>query len=104
MAVLYPSKFTISSIAILQQSASTLRWSLESVLGNADRFRRELVDIRNLYESVNITNTVADGQLPFPDPLDEKNTGMTLELKHVARAPLCILLTLMQERIVFVSW
>lgn len=82
MAILHPARFTVTSIAILQQSASTLRWSLESVLDSTDSFQRQLTDIKNLYEVSDVVNKISDGTLPYPSSSDKKQTGMAFELRY----------------------
>lgn len=82
VAILYPSTFSVSSIAILQQSSATLRYSLTNVLQNADSFRRQLNDIRNLYNATNASSGLANGQKPYPDPSSESK-GMSFDLRYV---------------------
>ncbi|KAJ7596694.1 P-loop containing nucleoside triphosphate hydrolase protein [Mycena floridula] len=86
MAIVYPSRFSVSSVAILTQSSSTLRWSLECVLANSDSFRRQLMEVRNLYDVSNVVNKLADGKTPYPNPSCEKNLGMSFELRNVTFA------------------
>jgi len=85
-AVLNPSKFSITSIAILQQSSSTLRWTLESVLQNTASFRRHLNEIRSLYDAAKVNNKVVDGERPYPNPIHKSDKGMSFDLRNVTFA------------------
>lgn len=102
MAIREPSMFKVSSIAILQHASTVLRyvdnrlvslmgnstyrysWSLGSVLGSSDRFRRHLTEIKSLYEVGNVVNILKDGSLPYPSvELEEKPKGMGFEMRWI---------------------
>jgi hypothetical protein len=82
-AVLNPSKFSITSIAILQQSSSTIRRTLENILIDTALFRRHLNEIQNLYDAAKINNKMSDGEHPYPNPIHKCDEGMSFDLRCV---------------------
>lgn len=50
LAVTSPKYVSFASIAILQESASSMGWSVEILLKGVGRFRKSLKQIRELYE------------------------------------------------------
>ncbi|KAF8194622.1 hypothetical protein BJ912DRAFT_828075, partial [Pholiota molesta] len=65
-AIINPSKFSVASLATLQRSSTTLRWSLETLFRTNEQFRRSLKSIRSLYDAQNVVNTLKDGNIPYP--------------------------------------
>ncbi|KAF8163821.1 P-loop containing nucleoside triphosphate hydrolase protein [Crassisporium funariophilum] len=88
MAIINPTKFSVASIAILQQSSSHLRYSLETIFQSSEQFRQNMSSIRKVYAASSVTNTMSDGHLSYPSQ-NEKNEcktekGMSFELKNVS--------------------
>ncbi|KIM46798.1 hypothetical protein M413DRAFT_440368 [Hebeloma cylindrosporum] len=88
IAIFYPSKFSVASIAILQQSSSTLRYSLETVFRSNEKFRKSVADVKRFYETTEAVNTMQDGTLSYPR-IEEKDKwksdrGMSFELSNVS--------------------
>jgi len=83
-AILFPSKFSVASIAILQQSSSTLRSSLEVIFKSSERFRRNLNTLKEIYATSEIQNQVVDGQLSYPQADPSNDHGMKLEFRGVS--------------------
>ncbi|KAJ3513132.1 hypothetical protein NLJ89_g3120 [Agrocybe chaxingu] len=85
-----PLAFSVASISILQQSALTLRYSLETILSSTEDFRGGVHSIRRMYEATEIMNLMKDGHLPYPqiDDNEEWNgeRGMSFELKDITFA------------------
>ncbi|TFK24505.1 P-loop containing nucleoside triphosphate hydrolase protein [Coprinopsis marcescibilis] len=84
-AVFNPSRFTISSIAIFQQSSQTLRWTLIEIFTHSDQFRRDVAAIKTLYQASEIKNSVVGGKLAYP-VVSEKGVsppGMGFELRNI---------------------
>ncbi|KAJ3508569.1 hypothetical protein NLJ89_g5683 [Agrocybe chaxingu] len=86
LAIFRPSAFSVASIAILQQSAVTLRYSLENIFRSAEEFRGAVHSIRRTYETTEVLNLMEDGDLAYPR-VDEKEDwngekGMSFELKY----------------------
>ncbi|KDR69212.1 hypothetical protein GALMADRAFT_924742 [Galerina marginata CBS 339.88] len=85
--ILNPTEFSVASIAILQQSSITLRYSLEAIFRSSEKFRRSISAIRKVYSASEVLNTMQNGNLPYPR-LDEKaewngQKGMSFQLKSV---------------------
>ncbi|PBK72127.1 P-loop containing nucleoside triphosphate hydrolase protein [Armillaria solidipes] len=80
-AIMKPSKFSISSIAILHQSSETLEWSMRSILRDVTKFRKQCERLRMLYEADKINNKLVDGCLSYPP---EKSQGMSFELRNLS--------------------
>jgi len=80
--IFFPSKFSVASIAILQQSSTTLRWSLDSVFRMGETMRRNVLNVKRLYAAEKVVNSIKDGALAYP-PADEKSTqlGMAYDLR-----------------------
>ncbi|PBL01640.1 P-loop containing nucleoside triphosphate hydrolase protein [Armillaria gallica] len=80
-AIMKPSKFSISSIAILHQSSGTLEWSMRSILRDVIKFRKQCEQLRTLYEADKISNKLIDGCLSYSP---EKSQGMSFELRNLS--------------------
>ncbi|KAG6872397.1 hypothetical protein C0995_009987 [Termitomyces sp. Mi166 len=80
--IISPSKFSIASIAVLQQSSSTLRWSLQSILRDMRSFRRHTTKLKNLYALSERLSKIPEGDVPYPSP-QTSTDGMAFELKNV---------------------
>ncbi|KAK0464141.1 P-loop containing nucleoside triphosphate hydrolase protein [Armillaria novae-zelandiae] len=81
--VLYPERLSLSSIAILQQSSQSLDWAIEYAVQNINSFRKQFQELKNVYDSCKIVNTLADGAVPYPNPSpssSEKPQGMSFDL------------------------
>ncbi|KAG5735006.1 Lipid A export ATP-binding/permease protein MsbA, partial [Termitomyces sp. T112] len=66
--IINPSKLSIASIAVLQQSSSMLRWSLQSILRETQTFKRHLTKLRNLYALSERLSKISEGDVPYPSP------------------------------------
>jgi hypothetical protein len=66
----------VASIAILEQSSATLRYSLETIFQRGEKFRKSLSSIKKVYEASAITNNMNDGTLSYP-PIEEKKDNIT---------------------------
>ncbi|PBK82584.1 P-loop containing nucleoside triphosphate hydrolase protein [Armillaria gallica] len=83
--ILYPERLSLSSVAILQQSSQHLDWAIAYVIGNINQFQRKYQRLKNVYDSSNITNTLVDGDIAYPDTSsDDKPKGMSFELHDVS--------------------
>ena len=82
----YPTKLSLASIAILQQSAGALRLSLKMILRTNERFRKSVSNVRKMYEAFLIMNSMSDGTLAYPldkEKGDSSLNGMSFEVKYV---------------------
>ncbi|KAG6843741.1 hypothetical protein H0H87_001042 [Tephrocybe sp. NHM501043] len=81
-AIINPSKFSIASIAVLQQSSTTLRWSMQSIIRETRSFQRHVSKLKNLYALSEKLRRIPEGDAPYPS-LTSHMDGMSLELKDV---------------------
>ncbi|TFK33868.1 P-loop containing nucleoside triphosphate hydrolase protein [Crucibulum laeve] len=81
-----PSKFSLASIAILQQSASQLEYSVSSVLRHTTEFRNGINSIKDIYTKAYIQNKMKDGHLTYPHPENGSEAGMGFELRNASFA------------------
>ncbi|KAK0191803.1 P-loop containing nucleoside triphosphate hydrolase protein [Armillaria mellea] len=83
--ILHPERLSLSSIVILQQSSQHLEWAIQHVVNNIDYFQRQYQELKDVYDSSNIANTLADGDIAYPNPSsEEKSNGMSFELRDVS--------------------
>ncbi len=83
--ILYPERLSLSSVAILQQSLQSLNFATQYVASNINSFRKQYQDLKNVYDSSNIANTLTDGDIAYPHlSSEEKPKGMSFELRDVS--------------------
>ena len=82
---MHPANFSISSVALLQQSSTQLRFTLSMTLTQAQYLSRTLSSLRNIYRFEDIPMTAMEkGVIPYPQNTDEKpSKGMSFDLKCV---------------------
>lgn len=84
-----PTRFSVSSIAILQQSSSTLRYAFISTFRSGRQFRESSATIKNIYNATIVKNLMTGGNTPYPrTPVEEKSStsvdpskGMAFQLR-----------------------
>lgn len=81
LAAVIPYLEVRASLLLVQPLKEDCRWSLESLLQDSDRFRRQLTTLKNLYAVSKIVNVIGDGTRPYPDATEEKSKGMAFELR-----------------------
>ncbi|KAF9035464.1 hypothetical protein BJ165DRAFT_1509700 [Panaeolus papilionaceus] len=85
LSILRPSLFSLSSLAILQQSSAWLGYSLGTVFQSSETFRQAVMSVRKLYEAGILVNKLSDGVVAYYVPNDEKaGKGMGFELMNIA--------------------
>ncbi|TFK34271.1 P-loop containing nucleoside triphosphate hydrolase protein [Crucibulum laeve] len=72
-----------ASIAILQQSSNTLRYSIENVSNSTESFRKGVNTLNSIYATSKIKNLIQDGSCSYPSAERSCESGMALELKNV---------------------
>ncbi|KAG5636718.1 hypothetical protein H0H81_007085 [Sphagnurus paluster] len=82
-AVMNPTKFSIAFIAILEQTSTNLRYSMETIFVNSKSFQRHVSQLKNLYALSEKRNKLKDGDLPYPCGDTKDGTGMSFELRNV---------------------
>ncbi|KAJ6494286.1 P-loop containing nucleoside triphosphate hydrolase protein [Mycena sanguinolenta] len=85
-AMMAPARFSMTSIAILQQYSSSLSYSLQILFWDFSRVGRSFTDIKVLYEAAEVKNQIIDGDREYPRPDVEKAKGMEIELRNVSFA------------------
>ncbi|KAK0440869.1 P-loop containing nucleoside triphosphate hydrolase protein [Desarmillaria tabescens] len=83
--ILHSEGLSLSSFAILQESSQTLDWAIQYVVMNGRSFWKQYQELKNVYESANIANTLSDGDIAYPSTAsEEKPKGMSFELRDVS--------------------
>ncbi|KAJ7879382.1 P-loop containing nucleoside triphosphate hydrolase protein [Mycena leptocephala] len=85
-AMLWPAKFSMTSIAILQQYSASLNYSLQMLFWDFSQVGKCFTDIKILYETANIKNQIVDGDVAYPRPGVNVSKGMEIELRNVSFA------------------
>lgn len=85
-AILNPARFSIASIAVLQQSSTTLRYSFQSIIYNAKTFQRHVSKLKKLYAVSEKKAKLQDGDLAYPSPETQNKDGMAFELRNITFA------------------
>ncbi|KAJ6494288.1 P-loop containing nucleoside triphosphate hydrolase protein [Mycena sanguinolenta] len=85
-AMLTPARFSMSSIAILQQYSSSLNYSLQMLFWDFSRVGKSFTEIKVLYDAAEVKNQIVDGDVEYPHPDVEKSKGMEIELRNVSFA------------------
>lgn len=86
--MLRPTKLSLSAIAILQQTSSTLRSSISLALNNGKRFKKNLTLIKTIYKATIVKNIMKAGHVSYPripeKPLAnvDPSKGMSFQLRY----------------------
>ncbi|KAF7299632.1 ABC transporter ATP-binding protein [Mycena chlorophos] len=83
-AVLNPATFSLSKIAMLQQSESALRRTIFDGVWKLDSLKRGMVFIRRLYKFCAPLRTLEDGVRKYPSSEEADRAGMSIELRNVS--------------------
>ncbi|KAJ7240576.1 P-loop containing nucleoside triphosphate hydrolase protein [Mycena rebaudengoi] len=81
--MLHPERFSMSSIALLQQYSTALNTSVIMLLSFLSRFRERVADIKALYEVAHIKNRMIDGDEVYPQPSTDSTKGMGIEVRNL---------------------
>ncbi|KAG5636717.1 hypothetical protein H0H81_007084 [Sphagnurus paluster] len=83
-AIKSPSKYSIASVAVLQQSSTALRNSFNSILNNVATFQRHVNILKELYSVFDRKIEFCDGDISYPgEESRPTGRGMGLELQNV---------------------
>ncbi|KZP34388.1 P-loop containing nucleoside triphosphate hydrolase protein [Athelia psychrophila] len=82
-AILLPGGFSLSSIAILQQTSVNLQQTFNILLYYGKVFHDTINNIKKIYDSVEVNNQVQDGTLSYPS-VETKGEGMGIEVRGVS--------------------
>ncbi|KAK0231574.1 P-loop containing nucleoside triphosphate hydrolase protein [Armillaria fumosa] len=83
-AILDPTRFSMSSIAVMQQTSQNLEWSIDSILLRVSYFYEQCQILRNMYEAGEVKNLVQDGSTRYPRSVEEKTKGMSFEIRNLS--------------------
>ncbi|KAJ7215602.1 P-loop containing nucleoside triphosphate hydrolase protein [Mycena pura] len=78
----------MTSIAIMQEYSTSLRYALQMLFWDVRQAGKCVTDIKVLYETANIQNQIVDGTVEYPRPTDDADTskGIDIELRNVSFA------------------
>ncbi|CAK5284696.1 unnamed protein product [Mycena citricolor] len=85
-AVMQPRSVSMTSIAIMQQYATSLSYSLELLMYDLRQIGKALRDIAALYEAADVRNELVDGELAYPGAERHSSEGMDVEFRNVTFA------------------
>ncbi|KAJ6516672.1 P-loop containing nucleoside triphosphate hydrolase protein [Mycena vitilis] len=85
-AMLWPSKFSMTSIVILQSYSASLSSSLSQLFYHSSSVGTHFWNVKILYESGEIQNPIVDGDVTYPRPTADTPKGAEIELKNVSFA------------------
>ena len=80
----HPERFSIATLALLQQSTGSLRLTFERLKIFQGTMNENMSYIKGLYEGLSIKNVVASGTLSYPaaeDSEKEALQGMKIEFR-----------------------
>ncbi|KAK0448163.1 P-loop containing nucleoside triphosphate hydrolase protein [Armillaria borealis] len=83
-AILDPTRFSMSSIAVMQQTSQNLEWSIDSILHKIAYFHEQCQILRSIYEAGEVKNLVRDGSTRYPRSVEEKTKGMSFEIRNLS--------------------
>ncbi|KAJ7677503.1 P-loop containing nucleoside triphosphate hydrolase protein [Mycena rosella] len=83
-AVFNPSKFTLTSIAMLQHSESLLQRTFYSGVYELAELRRGMNFMKRIYAIGNIQNVIKDGGLRYPSTEQSERAGMSIDLRNIS--------------------
>ncbi|KAF7365059.1 ABC transporter ATP-binding protein [Mycena venus] len=83
-AVFNPTKFTLTSIAMLQHSESILRRTFYGGVKKIGELRQGMIFMKRIYGVADITNVVKDGTLEYPGTQQSEMDGMSIDLRDVS--------------------
>ena len=86
-AILQPSKFSVSSMAILQQTSNSLRRTFFRIFEGGKDIPKHLHLIKSTYDTLTlrVENKISDGDKPYPSG-DKEKEGMSLEFRYALSA------------------
>ncbi|KZP34394.1 P-loop containing nucleoside triphosphate hydrolase protein [Athelia psychrophila] len=82
-AIILPGGFSLSSVAILQQTSLNLQGTFNMLLYYGKVFHDTINDIKKIYDCVDVKNQVQDGTLPYPG-VETKGEGMGIEVRGLS--------------------
>lgn len=81
-ATLNTFKFSLSQLAVMQQSTTVLEGTVEHLALHVQNLCHQCQQLRSVYEAENIRNVWVDGAVEYPQATAEKYKGMSFELRY----------------------
>lgn len=106
IAFFTPHNISLSTIVLLQESSSYLKWSFANLMRLFDDTRQKISFFGQLFNLEKTASVIEDGNLPYPLP-DNKGGGggMHIELKSdYIDYKLIMLILSDQECLFYLSW
>ena len=66
---------------LLEQSVSTLTFHLQDMIRDGRSIVSWLQNLRQVYDAIRVDNQIVDGDLAYPQPDSNPDTGMKVEFK-----------------------
>lgn len=82
-AILDP-QFSMSSIAMMQQTSESFERSMDYLLTNVRYFADQCQTLKELYEAGEIQNQLKDGNVSYPRSEAEKTEGMSFDIRDLS--------------------
>lgn len=80
-AIHHPTRMSITSIAILQQSSAVMRSNVSWIQLSARQFTQAVMDVETLYALQEAPASVKEGTMEYPANAEDKGKGMGFELQ-----------------------
>ena len=84
LALLNPSKLSMTQLAVLNQASTSLSYTLSSIVWDIDFWPGCFSRMMNVYTALDAKSKMKDGETPFPRPGYEESAGIGIEVRYVA--------------------
>ncbi|KAG1741995.1 P-loop containing nucleoside triphosphate hydrolase protein [Suillus lakei] len=82
LALMNPSQVSVVQLAMLEQTATRLRWTFNFATFTISLWPGELASLRNFYRLLDLKNKMKDGCMPFPPVAGA--SGVSLEVRNAS--------------------
>ncbi|KAI0784318.1 P-loop containing nucleoside triphosphate hydrolase protein [Abortiporus biennis] len=79
-----PSKFSISTLAMLHQTATSLRWTFDRIASQNNNFAQYMNKIKSIYDSISAKHENKEELFTYPPSGKDTNEGMNVEFEDVS--------------------
>ena len=79
-ALLHPGHFSLSGLAILRSSTTSIQYCLETIMGKDAEMSKKLASIHDFYMTSEVKNLMEDGKKDYPHEKSDPD-GMSFELR-----------------------
>ncbi|RXW11362.1 hypothetical protein EST38_g14494, partial [Candolleomyces aberdarensis] len=81
-ALLRPGHFSLSGLAILRSSTTSIQYCLETIMGKDAEMSKKLASIHDFYMTSEVKNVMEDGKKDYPHEKSDPE-GMAFELRDI---------------------